>query len=243
MSVIPEPPIAGRVDSIRTHHGDVFVDPYEWLRDKDDPAVIAHLEAENAYTDAATAHLEQLRGSIFGEIKARTKETDLSVPARRGDWWYYARTFEGQQYGVQCRCPVSDAGDWTPPRLDEAAEIANEQVLLDQNAEADGHEFFALGAASISPDGNILAYSVDVVGDERYTLRFTNLRTGELFADEIAGIGAGVTWATDNRTVYYITVDAAWRPDTVWRYRIGAGELAEQVYHEDDERLDRKSVA
>ncbi|MEB3019456.1 S9 family peptidase [[Mycobacterium] crassicus] len=234
---LPEPPSAKRVDSTRAHHGDVFVDPYEWLRDKADPAVIAHLEAENAYTDAATAHLEQLRQSIFDEIKARTKETDLSVPARRGDWWYYARTFEGKQYGVQCRCPAGQPDDWTPPRLDEATEIPGEQVLLDQNVEAQGHDFFALGAASISPDGNILAYSVDVVGDERYTLRFKDLSTGELFADEIAGIGAGVTWATDNRTVYYITVDEAWRPDTVWRYKIGADQTAEQVYHEDDERF------
>lgn len=234
---LPDPPSAKRVETTRTHHGDVFVDPYEWLRDKSDPAVVAHLEAENVYTDAATAHLEPLRQSIFDEIKARTKETDLSVPARRGDWWYYARTFEGKQYGVQCRCPVGSPDDWDPPRLDEAIEIPAEQILLDQNAEAQGHDFFALGAAGVSPDGNILAYSVDVVGDERYTLRFKDLSTGELFPDEIAGIGAGVTWATDNRTVYYVTVDAAWRPDTVWRYRIGAGRPAEQVYHEDDERF------
>lgn len=234
---LPDPPSAKRVETTRTHHGDVFVDPYEWLRDKSDPAVVAHLEAENAYTDAATAHLEPLRQSIFDEIKARTKETDLSVPVRRGDWWYYARTFEGKQYGVQCRCPVGSFDDWDPPRLDEAIEIPAEQILLDQNAEAEGHDFFALGAAGVSPDGNVLAYSVDVVGDERYTLRFKDLSTGELLPDEIAGIGAGVTWATDNRTVYYVTVDAAWRPDTVWRYRIGAGQPAEQVYHEEDERF------
>ncbi|WP_409435315.1 S9 family peptidase [Mycobacterium sp. SMC-14] len=234
---LPGPPSAKRVASTRTHHGDVFVDSYEWLRDKSDPAVIAHLEAENAYTDAATAHLEPLRQTIFDEIKARTKETDLSVPARRGDWWYYARTFEGKQYGVHCRCPVSSPDDWDPPQLDEATEIPGEQVLLDQNAEAEGHDFFALGAASVSPDSHVLAYSVDVVGDERYTLRFKDLSTGELLADEIAGIGAGVTWATDNQTVYYTTVDEAWRPDTVWRHRIGnPADSAEQVYHEADER-------
>lgn len=236
--ILPGPPSAKRVDSTRTHHGDTFVDSYEWLRDKSDPAVIAHLEAENAYTDAATAHLEPLRQAIFDEIKARTKETDLSVPARRGDWWYYARTFEGKQYGVHCRCPISSPDDWDPPQLDEATEIPGEQVLLDQNAEAEGHDFFALGAASVSPDSHILAYSVDVIGDERYTLRFKDLSTGELLPDEIAGIGAGVTWATDNQTVYYTTVDEAWRPDTVWRHRIGASaESAEQVYHEADERF------
>ncbi|MEO6793663.1 MAG: S9 family peptidase [Mycobacterium sp.] len=231
------PPLVKRVDSTRAHHGDVFVDPYEWLRDKSDPAVIAHLEAENAYTDAVTADLEPLRQQVFDEIKARTKETDLSVPSRRGDWWYYARTFEGKQYGIQCRCPIADPDDWNPPNLDQDTEIPGEQVLLDQNAEAEGHDFFALGAASISPDGNILAYSVDVVGDERYTLRFKDLRTGELYPDQIVEISSGVTWATDNCTVYYTTVDAAWRPDTVWRYRLGSGELAEQVHHEADERF------
>lgn len=235
---LPDPPAAKRVESTRTHHGDVFVDAYEWLRDKSDPAVIAHLEAENAYTEAATAHLEPLRQAIFDEIKARTKETDLSVPTRRGDWWYYARTFEGKQYGVHCRCPISSPDDWDPPQLDEGTEIAGEQVLLDQNAEAQGHDFFALGAASVSPDSRILAYSVDVVGDERYTLRFKDLSTGELLPDEIAGIGAGVTWATDNQTVYYTTVDESWRPDTVWRHRIGTSAAPdEQVYHEADERF------
>ena len=99
--------MAKRIDTRREYHGDVFVDPYEWLRDKENPEVIAYLEAENDYADQTTAHLEPLRQSIFDEIKARTKETDLSVPVRQGDWWYYGRTFEGKQYRVQCRCPVT----------------------------------------------------------------------------------------------------------------------------------------
>ncbi|MDT5126408.1 MAG: oligopeptidase, partial [Mycobacterium sp.] len=231
------PPIAKRVDARREHHGDVFIDPYEWLRDKSNPDVIAYLEAENAYTDEQTAHLAPLRQKIFDEIKARTKETDLSVPTRRGDWWYYGRSFEGKQYGVQCRCPVSDPDDWTPPELDEHTEIPGEQVLLDENVEAEGHEFFSLGAASVTLDGNTLAYSVDVVGDERYTLKFRNLSTGEMYDDTIVGIGAGATWAADNRTIYYVTVDEAWRPDTVWRHRLGSGLPGEKVYHEPDERF------
>ncbi len=230
------PPIAKRVDSLREFHGDVFVDPYEWLRDKSSPEVLRYLEAENDYADQSTAQLEPLRQKIFDEIKARTKETDLSIPVRRGDWWYYGRSFEGKQYGVQCRCPVADPSDWNPPILDEHIDIAGEQILLDENVEAEGHDFFALGAASLSPDGNVLAYSVDVVGDERYTLRFRNLRTGEQYLDEIVGIGAGATWGTDNQTVYYVTVDAAWRPDTVWRHRLASGLPAEQVYHEPDEK-------
>jgi oligopeptidase B len=231
------PPIAKRVETRREHHGDVFVDPYEWLRDKDDPEVIAYLEAENAYTEHATADLAPLRQKIFDEIKARTKETDLSVPTRRNNWWYYSRSYEGKQYGVHCRCPVADLSDWIPPTLDEHTVIPGEQVLLDENVEADGHEFFALGAASVSIDGNVLAYSVDVKGDERYTLRFKDLRTNELYDDEIVGIASGVTWAADNHTVYYTTVDEAWRPDTVWRHRIASGLPAEKVYHEADERF------
>jgi len=231
------PPVAKRVETRREYHGDVFVDPYEWLRDKENPEVIAYLEAENEFVDQKTAHLEPLRQRIFNEIKARTKETDLSVPTRRGDWWYYARTFEGKQYRVQCRCPVTNPDDWNPPTLDENTEVPGEQVLLDSNVEAEGHDFFALGAALVSLDANLLAYSVDTVGDERYMLRFKDLRTDEQYPDEIADIAAGVTWAADNRTVYYLTLDEAHRPDKVWRYRIGSGEPSELVYHEADERF------
>ena len=231
------PPVAKRVETRREYHGDVFVDPYEWLRDKENPEVIAYLEAENEFVDQKTAHLEPLRQRIFNEIKARTKETDLSVPTRRGDWWYYARTFEGKQYRVQCRCPVTNPDDWNPPTLDENTEVPGEQVLLDSNVEAEGHDFFALGAALVSLDANLLAYSVDTVGDERYMLRFKDLRTDEQYPDEIVDIAAGVTWAADNRTVYYLTLDEAHRPDKVWRYRIGSGEPSELVYHEADERF------
>lgn len=231
------PPVAKRVEHRREHHGDVFVDHYEWLRDKTSPEVISYLEAENAYTDDATAGLADLRQKIFDEIKARTKETDLSVPVRRGAWWYYGRSFEGKQYSVQCRCPVADPDDWNPPVFDEHTEIPGEQILLDENVEAEGHDFFALGAAAVSLDGHTLAYSSDTKGDERYTLQFKDLRTGQLYEDKIVGIGAGVTWAADNRTVYYTTVDDAWRPDTIWRHRIGSGLAAQKVYHEPDERF------
>ncbi len=172
---------------VRSHHGDDFVDDYEWLRDKEDPATLAYLEAENAYTDESTAHLEPLRQQIFDEIKARTLETDLSVPVRRGDWWYYARTVEGQQYAIRCRCPIGDADDWNPPTLDAETPIEGEQVMLDSNVEADGHEFFSLGAFSVTDDGNLLAWSVDTQGDERYTIKVKDLRTGEVLPDEITG--------------------------------------------------------
>lgn len=230
-------PVPQRRETTRVHHDDVFVDPYEWMRDKSDPEVISHLEAENAHVEEETAYQEPLRQKIFDEIKSRTKETDLSVPTRRGDWWYYGRSFEGKQYGVHCRCPIAGPDDWSPPEFDEHTEVPGEQILLDENVEADGHNFFSLGASSVSLDGNLLAYSTDVVGDERYTLRFKDLRTGEVYEDRIAGIGSGVTWAADNHTVYYTTVDEAWRPDTVWRHRIGHTGPDEQVFNEPDERF------
>ena len=230
----PEP---RRTETRRIHHDDIFVDHYEWMRDKTDPEVIAHLEAENAHVEHVTSYQEPLRQRIFDEIKARTKETDLSVPTRMGQWWYYGRSFEGLQYGVHCRCPVSGPEDWDPPDFDEHTDIPGEQVLLDENAEAEGHDFFALGAISVSLDGTMLAYSVDTVGDERYTLRFKDLRTGQLYPDTIEGIASGVTWAADNATVYYRTVDEAWRPDTVWRHRLGADGHGEQVFFEPDERF------
>ncbi|WP_024800787.1 S9 family peptidase [Nocardia sp. BMG51109] len=239
------PPTAKRVPAERVHHGDTFVDDYEWLRDKDNPEVIAHLEAENAYTDARTEHLRPLRDKIFDEIKARTQETDLSVPARMGDHWYYSRSFEGKQYGVHCRCPIAGPDDWTPPRLaagtdTEASapiEIPGEQVLLDSNELAEGHDFFALGAFSISHDGALLAYSVDTVGDERYVLRFKDLRTGTALSDEVPGTAPGATWSLDGTHVFYQTVDESWRPDTVWRHRLGTPKEQDvKVFHEPDER-------
>lgn len=230
-------PTPKRVDTHRVHHDDIFIDPYEWLRDKSDPEVIAHLEAENSHVEAQTAFQEPLRQMIFEEIKARTKETDLSVPVRRGAWWYYGRSFAGKQYGVHCRCPVAGTDDWKPPVFDEHTEIVGEEVLLDENAEADGHDFFALGASSVSPDGTLLAFSIDIIGDERYTLQFKDLQTGVLYPDRIPGIGLGVTWAADNACAYYTTVDESWRPDTVWRHRLGETGPDKQVFHEPDERF------
>lgn len=231
------PPVAKKVPYERAHHGDVFVDNYEWLRDKEDSEVIAHLEAENAYTEARTAHLESLRHTIFGEIKSRTLETDLSVPVRRGDWWYYGRTIEGKQYGLNCRCPVDSPDDWEPPVLEPGAEVPGEQVLLDGNAEAEGHDFFALGSFSVTEDGNLLAYAVDTTGDERYLLRIKDLRTGELLGDEIPNTFPGAMWEPSGQYLFYLTVDEAWRPDTVWRHRLGSAASEDVVvFREDDDR-------
>lgn len=229
-------PVAEIRPITRSHHGDDFVDDYEWLRDKDDPATLAYLEAENAYTDEATAHLEPLRQQIFDEIKARTQETDLSVPVRRGSWWYYARTVEGQQYAIRCRCPIGDADDWDPPTLDAETPIVGEQVMLDSNVEADGHEFFSLGAFSVSDDGNRLAWSVDTQGDERYTIKVKDLRTGAVLPDEIPATSGGATWSAGATHLFYTTVDDAWRPHRVWRHALGSTHDDVLVFEEPDER-------
>ena len=232
------PPVAKQVPFERTHHGDTVVDPYEWLRAKEDPEVVAYLEAENAYAAQETAHLEDLRQAIFDEIKARTLETDLSVPTRQGSWWYYSRTVEGQQYGIHCRCPVADDADWTPPAPTADSDIADEEVLLDANAEADGHDFFSLGTFDVDADGSRLAYSTDTVGDERFTLRFKDLRTGDLLPDEVPGTFYGGTWSLDGSTFFYLTVDDAWRPHRVWRHRLGTPASDDEVvYEEADERF------
>ena len=235
------PPVAKKVPFTRTHHGDSVDDPYEWLRDKDDPEVIAHLTAENAFTEASTAHLQPLRERIFDEIVSRTKETDLSVPVREGGWWYYSRSFEGLQYGVQCRAPIVSDDDWVPPAVAEVEPgtpaLDGEQVLFDANAEAEGQEFFRLGTFDVSADGTMLLYAVDTVGDERYTLRVRDLTTGDDLDDEVPDTSSGAVLSPDGRYAFYATVDDAWRPDTIWRHELGTDrERDVVVHHEDDER-------
>ncbi|MDO7869418.1 S9 family peptidase [Nocardioides jiangxiensis] len=239
----PAAPVAKKVPVTTTHHGDTFVDDYEWLRAKDDPEVVAHLEAENAWTQQRTAHLADLRERIFDEIKARTRETDLSVPYRIRGHWYYSRSFEGREYGASCRVPVAGPDDWTPPRPAEDSApdqpaLPGEQVLLDLNALADGHDFFSLGGSSIAPDERLLAYATDVVGDERYTIRVLDVGTGEHLADEITGVLGGATWDADGSAFYYSTVDESWRPDKIWRHVLGTSQADDEVvYTEPDARF------
>ncbi|MET7394574.1 S9 family peptidase [Dactylosporangium sp. NPDC005572] len=232
-----QPPIAKRVPHERTHHGDTVVDEYFWLQQKDDPDTVAYLEAENAFTTAATAHLDGLRETLFTEIKTRTKETDLSLPARKGGYWYYTRTEAGKQYGIHCRVAAAD-GQTTPPDIGDGTALPGEEVLLDGNELAGDSEFFALGTFDLSVDGNLLAYSTDFSGDERFTLRIKDLRTGELLPDTVEDVFYGSAWAADGSTLFYITVDEAWRPYRVWRHTIGTPSADDVVVHEEaDERF------
>ncbi|UWP82484.1 S9 family peptidase [Dactylosporangium fulvum] len=232
-----QPPIAKRIPHERTHHGDTVVDEYFWLHQKDDPDTVAYLEAENAFTTAATAHLEQLRDTIFNEIKTRTKETDLSVPTRKGGYWYYTRTEAGKQYGIHCRVPVAD-GQLDPPDIGDGTGLPGEEILLDGNELAGDSEFFALGTFDVSVDANLLAYSIDFSGEERFTLRVKDLRTGELLPDTIENAFYGSAWSADGSTLFYLTVDEAWRPNRVWRHTIGTPSADDVVVHEEpDERF------
>ncbi len=247
-------PVAKKIPHERTHHGHTFVDDYEWMREKDSPEVIAHLEAENAWTEAQTAELEPLREAIFTEIKNRIKETDMSVPTRRGGYWYFTRTKAGLDYGIHVRVPAADDGDWTPPEIGEDP-LSGEEVVFDSNQAARGTDFFSLGTFSLTEDGRYLLYGVDTAGDERYVLRIRDLSTGEDLPDRIENTFAGATIDPSGRFVFYTTVDEAWRPEKVWRHTVtgdGVGDAsatdptaaseasgAEDVciFHEPDERF------
>jgi len=232
-----QPPTAKKVPTERVQHGDTVIDEYAWLRDKDDPDTIAYLKAENEYTEAVTAHLAGLRERLFDEIRRRTKETDLSVPVRKSGYWYYLRTVEGQQYAIHCRRAVRP-GEVDPPSTEDGRPLDGEEILLDENVLADGHEFFALGTFDVSPDGRRLAYAVDFAGDERFTLHVKDLVTGEVLADQVPNVFYGSAWSADGSTLFYLTVDEAWRPHRVWRHVVGTPAAEDQIVHqEDDERF------
>ncbi|MEL7155639.1 MAG: S9 family peptidase [Actinomycetota bacterium] len=221
---VATPPVAERRPESRTLFGETVTDDLAWLQDRDDPAVLALLEAENAYTDAVLAGVDDLRQRLFDEIKSRIKETDLSVPVVKDDWAYYSRTEEGQAYPRHCRCPADavegDHDDGPRP---------GEQVLLDENAEADGHEFFDVGPFDVSPDHGLLCWGWDTVGDERFTVTVRDLTTG---------VSPSSAWSLDGDWLFYIRPDHTNRPHEVWRHRLGTEQADDVlVFTEPDERF------
>ena len=226
MAAPAQAPVARRTPTVREHHGDRFEDQWEWLRDKDSAEVRAHLQAENVYTRARTAHLQPLVETLFGEIKGHVVETDVDVPVRKGDWWYYSRTAEGAQYAVHCRAPYVPGSARPVPVAGEP--VPDEVVLLDENHEAGAHEFFELGGLEISPDGRLLALLVDVSGDERYDLQVRDLATGAVLDQSVEDAHYGIAWSLDAGTVFYIRHDDAWRPHQIWRHVVG-GDPAQDV--------------
>lgn len=238
-SPVPTPPAAERRPEAGTHHGHTRVDDYGWIAEVDNPAVLDLLRTENEYSAAMTGHLEGLRTQVFDEIVARTRTDDVSVPARRGPWWYFQRSIDGQQYPVVARVAVQGAGreSWDPPSIDSEP-LPGEQVLLDCNAEAGDASFFALGALEESPDHCLLGYSVDEAGDERFTVRIKDLATGAIVDDAVRGVGYGLTWDARGTGFYYTVLDEAWRPFQVRWHALGTSMDADQVLYTDhDERF------
>jgi oligopeptidase B len=219
-----QPPVAPRRPHVVEAHGDRRTDDWYWLRERENSEVLALLEAENAYTEAMLGHTDGLQQQLYDEIVARIQETDLSVPARKGDYWYYARTIEGLQYPVACRRQGGADGP--------------EQVLLDENVLAEGHDFLAVANDEVSPDHRLLAYATDYDGGERYGLRFRDLATGDDLPDLVEDTYYGVAWAADSSTVFYTKVDEAMRPHQLWRHRVGTpADDDVLVFQEDDDRF------
>jgi oligopeptidase B len=215
------PPVARIVPRVETIHGDTRVDDYFWLRDRSHPEVIGYLEAENRYTGAVMRHTEGLQERLYHEMRSRIKETDLSVPERVDDYFYYTRTETGHQYPIFCRRRGSVE--------------APEEILLDQNPLAAGHPYFRLGGNQVSPDHRLLAYSVDTSGAEEFTLFIKNLTTGELLAESILRTSHGVAWANDSHTLFYTVLDEARRPCRLYRHLIGTNPSEDVlVYFEPD---------
>ncbi len=216
------PPIAAMKPHELTMQGHTRVDNYLWLREKSNPEVIAYLEAENAYTQAGMAHTAELQQTLYQEMVARIQETDSSAPVAHGGYFYYTRTEAGQQYPIHCRKRGS---------LD-----APEEILLDENALAQGTDYFKVGVFVPSPDHTLLAYSTDTSGGERYTIFVKNLITGELLPGQIPNTSYSVAWGNDNRTLFYTVQDAAWRDYKLFRHVLGQDPaLDEALFHEKDE--------
>ena len=216
------PPIAKTKPKVDTVHGEERVDNYFWLREKSNPQVIEHLEAENRYTEAMMQPTEDLQEQLYQELLGRIKETDLSVPEKMGDYYYYTRTEEGKQYPIYCR--------------KKGSLEAEEEVLLDQNALAEGHEYLEIGVYKISPNHQLLAYSTDITGGESYTLHIKDLNTGQLLSDQISNTYYSVEWANDNQTLFYTTLDVAKRPYKLYSHQLGSDSAADAlIYHETDE--------
>jgi oligopeptidase B len=216
-------PAARREPKVDLVHGEKRQDEYFWLRRKEDPQVRAYLEAENAYTDILMKPTEALQEALYSEMLGRIKETDLTVPYRKGDFLYYTRTEKGKQYPILCR----KRGDLE----------AREEVLLDQNELAKGQKFFAVGDFEVSDDGNLLAYTTDVTGFREYTLFVKDLRTGAVGPERIAKVSS-VAWAADNRTLFYVSDDAAKRPYRAYRHSLGADTAGDPLlFEEKDEKF------
>jgi oligopeptidase B len=223
MAPQPKPPMAEKKSKTTKIHGETIVDDYFWLREKSNPAVISYLESENAYTEASMKSTEALQEKLYKEMVSHIKETDLSVPYRWGNYFYYTRTEQGKQYPIYCR--------------KQSSLEAKEEVILDQNELAKGFKFFSIGAFAVSDDGNLLAYSTDTTGYRQYKLQIKDLRSGASLPESFERVGS-VMWATDNKTIFFTTEDQVTkRSDKFFRHVLGT-DKTDLIYEEKDELFD-----
>jgi oligopeptidase B len=218
-----KPPMAEKKSKITDIHGEQLVDEYFWLREKNNPAVIAHLQAEEAYTDSVMKPTAALQEKLYKEMVSHIKQTDTNVPYRWGNYFYYTRTEEGKQYPIWCR----KKGNLEAP----------EEIVIDQNELAKGQKFMSLGMFMPSDDGNLLAYSSDNTGYRQYTLQIKDLRTGQMLPERVERVNY-LAWATDNKTIFYVTEDAVTkRSDKFFRHVLGTDKF-DLLYEEKDELFD-----
>ncbi|HEY3037202.1 MAG TPA: S9 family peptidase [Pyrinomonadaceae bacterium] len=218
-----QPPMTEKKTKTTKIHGNTMIDDYFWLREKTNPQVIAHLEAENAYAEAMMKPTATLQDKLYKEMVGHIKETDVSVPYRWGNYFYYSRTEQGKQYPINCRKKGSLG--------------AKEEVVLDQNEMAKGLKFFSVGAFVPSDDGNLIAYSTDTTGYRQYKLRIKDMRTGDLLPETFERVG-NVAWAADNKTVFFTTEEAVTkRSDKFFRHVLGSDKV-DLIFEEKDELFD-----
>ena len=226
------PPVAAKKPTERHFHGDLFIDNYEWFRDKTNEELLSHLEAENAWTEERTSHLAGLQEQFLSELISRTQETDTSLPWRDGHWWYFRRTWEGKEYPALYRVPEGE-GRPSFDQLDQAA------LVWDGNQLAEGQEFFGTSEFVVSPDGQLGALGVDFSGDEHFTVRIFRIDTGEVVDDAVVGAGYGLAWTADSTGIVYSRVDSAWRQFQTWLHTIGRPTSQDRLlFQEDDERFE-----
>ncbi len=216
-------PKANKIPKNLEKHGDIRVDNYYWLNERDNPEVIDYLERENDYNDKMTAHTKEFQKNLFEEMKARIKEDDESVPYKYNGYWYVTRFEEGKQYPIYTRKKET---------LD-----APEEIMFDCNKMAEGHEYFSLGGIKISPDNKLAAFGVDTVSRRIYTIQVKNLETGEILPDKIENTTGGSTWANDNKTLFYTNKDPqTLRSNKIFKHTLGNNQKDDKlVYHEEDE--------
>ena len=215
---------------VRDQFGQHFDDPWDWLRDSEDPEVRAHLEAENAWADTVTAPTREAAARLVEEVKASTALTDVTVPIREGEFWYFRRFAEGQSYATHHRAPVErdEAGAPIPLVPSPGVPTRGEELLVDENEWARGQEFFRLADLYPSPDGRLIAWARDTSGDERYTW-VVQEASGRVIDEAVVDAGYGFAWADDSKSFIYMGVDDAWRACDVWLHRVGTPREADEL--------------